>query len=152
MSARIAAVLGLLCCSRSSCDHMIFTHEQQLAGWGALLRALPEFTAGALAYRSYSERLFRKLWEKDATLIGVIAMIIVACFAGVSDGPIVILLLALLLASVCNSGRMARHLDARPLRWLGEVSYSVYIFQALPLMLVVGISGSLVAHGVGGSD
>ena len=128
-----------------------FSHIDQTSGWVALFRALPEFTVGILAYRSYSARLFRKIWEMDATLIGVIAMIITAGFAGISDGLIIMLLLVLLLASVCNTGRMAGFLDTRPLRWLGEVSYSVYIFQTLPLMLMVSFSGVLVAHGLGGS-
>jgi peptidoglycan/LPS O-acetylase OafA/YrhL len=38
-----------------------------------------------------------------------------------------------------------------PLRWLGEVSYAVYIFQALPLMVAVGLAGVLVRHGLGGA-
>jgi peptidoglycan/LPS O-acetylase OafA/YrhL len=58
---------------------------------------------------------------------------------------------ALLLASVCNSGRLAGILNAKPLRWLGEVSYSVYIFQILPLMVAVSLSQALVAYGFGGS-
>jgi peptidoglycan/LPS O-acetylase OafA/YrhL len=145
-----AAVLGVALLIGIAIDHIIFSHQEQLSGWGALIRALPEFTAGVFAYRSYSERLFRTIWEKDVTLIGVIAMIIAACFAGGPDSLIVMLMLALLLASVCNSGRIAGVLNTRPLRWLGEVSYSVYIFQALPLMLAMGISGVLVAHGFAG--
>jgi peptidoglycan/LPS O-acetylase OafA/YrhL len=150
LKAPAAAALGVVLLIGIVVDHMIFSHNEQTSGWGALLRALPEFTAGVFAYRAYSERLFRKIWEKDATLIGVIAMIIAACFAGGPDSLIVMLMLALLLASVCNSGRMAGFLNARPLRWLGEVSYSVYIFQMLPFMLMVGISGEFVAHGLGG--
>lgn len=151
LRGRVAAALGVALLIEIAIDHMIFSHEPQDWGWGALLRALPEFTAGVFAYRAYSGRLFRGFWEKDATLVGVMAMIIAACFAGVSDGPIVILLVALLLAAVCNSGRMAGLLNAGPLRWLGEVSYSVYIFQALPLMLAVAFSGALIAHGLGGA-
>jgi peptidoglycan/LPS O-acetylase OafA/YrhL len=121
-----------------------------VSGWGALARALPEFTVGVFAYSFYSGRLYRNILEKDATLIGVVAIIVAAFIAGAPDGLIVILLLAFLLASVCNSGRMAGIIDARPLRWLGEVSYSIYIFQALPLMAAVSLSGALVAHGFGG--
>jgi peptidoglycan/LPS O-acetylase OafA/YrhL len=148
---RMAAVLGAALLLEIMIDHIIFSHDQQDWGWGAMLRVLPEFTAGIFAYRSYSERLLRKIWEKDVTLVGVVAMIVATCFAGVSDGPIVILLLALLLASVCNSGRMAAILNARPLRWLGEVSYSVYIFQTPPLMVAVAFSSLLVAHGLAGA-
>jgi peptidoglycan/LPS O-acetylase OafA/YrhL len=145
-----AMALGIAVLIEVAADHMIFSHEQQDWGWGALLRALPEFAAGVLAYRAYSEGLFRTFWEKDATLLGVTAAIIAAPFAGLSDGPTVLLLLALLLAAVSNSGRLARLLNAGPLRWLGDVSYSVYIFQSIPLMVIVGHSGRLVALGLGG--
>src|SRR6266404_6750557 len=151
LRGRAAAVFCTMLLIGIAIDHMIFTHEQQDWGWGALARALPEFMVGVFAYRSYSERLFRKIWEKDATLIAVVALIVAACLRGTSDGLIVILLVALLLASVCNSGRLAGILNAGPLRWLGEVSYSVYIFQMLPLMVAVSLSQVLVAYGFGGS-
>jgi len=150
MKGRVAAVLGVVLLIEITIDHMMFTHAQQDWGWGALFRALPEFTAGVFVYRAYSERLFRSIWEKDATLVVVAAMIVAAYFVGVSDGAIVILLPVLLLAAVCNSGRLAGLIDIGPLRWLGEVSYSVYIFQTLPFMLAVGLAGVLVRHGLGG--
>jgi peptidoglycan/LPS O-acetylase OafA/YrhL len=124
--------------------------QTQVCGWGALGRALPEFMVGLLIYRCYSERLFCKIWEKDIILIVIGLMIIWACLTDVSDGLVVILLAALLLASASNSGPMSRILTARPLRWLGEASYSVYIFQMLPFMAATTLSGILVAHGLGG--
>lgn len=151
LSARKAVIFGILVLLAVAADHTIFTHEQQNFGWGALIRALPEFFVGAFAYRCYSERIFRGFWEKDATLIGISTTIITASLADVSDGAIVVLLLALLLASVCNSGNLAGVLNARPLRWLGDISYSIYIFQILPLIVAVNISPMLVARGLGGS-
>jgi peptidoglycan/LPS O-acetylase OafA/YrhL len=142
-----AIALGIALLIGVAIGHMIITPT---AGWIALLRALPEFAVGVLAYRAYSERLFRTFWEKDATLLGVMAMTVATCFVDLTDGPIVILLLALLLAAVSNSGRMAGLLNARPLRWLGDISYSVYIFQMVPFMLIVRHSGTLVAYGLGG--
>jgi peptidoglycan/LPS O-acetylase OafA/YrhL len=130
--------------------HTIFSYRQPGEGWGALVRALPEFTVGIFAYRFYCESLFRKIWQKDVVLISVIGMIAAASLLGAPAGLIVILLLALLLASVCNTGRAAAILNARPLRWLGEVSYSVYIFQILPFMVVVSLSGTLAANGISG--
>jgi peptidoglycan/LPS O-acetylase OafA/YrhL len=150
LRGRIAAVVCVALLVEIAVDHTIFSHDDQRWGWGALIRALPEFTVGIFTYRAYSERLFRTIWEKDTTLIAIMAVIIGALLVGISDGPIVILLLALLLASVCNSGRMAGILNVKPLRWLGEVSYSVYIFQMVPLMFAATIAGELVDHGFGG--
>jgi peptidoglycan/LPS O-acetylase OafA/YrhL len=147
----VAAVIGVVLLTGIAIGHALFSQVQTDWCWAALLRALPEFAAGILAYRAYRERLFAALWEKDATFVVIVAMVIGGCFVGASDGVIVLLLLPLLLAAVCNCGRMAGILNTGPLRWLGEISYSVYIFQALPLMLAVGFSGRLVAHGLGGS-
>jgi peptidoglycan/LPS O-acetylase OafA/YrhL len=130
--------------------HTIFDYRQHAWGWGALVRALPEFTVGIFAYRYYRDRLFQKFWEKDAVLITVAATIAVACLVGASDSVSVILLPVLLLASVSNAGRAADILNARPLRWLGDVSYSVYIFQMLPFLVAVSLAGSLAAHGISG--
>ena len=145
----IAVGLGLLL--EIALYHTIFNYRQQAWGWGALLRALPEFTIGVFAYQFYSERLFRKIWEKDFALIAIAVMIATACLVGAPDSLSVVLLLALLIAAVCNSGHMATILHARPLRWLGEVSYSVYIFQILPFMVAVSLSGVLTAYGISGS-
>jgi peptidoglycan/LPS O-acetylase OafA/YrhL len=148
----IATTVGIALLLAVGIDHSIFSHDQQHMGWGALLRALPEFAVGIFAYRWYSERLLRTIWEKDATFVGVVgAMIAANWVCNGSDGPTAVLLLALLLASVCNSGRMARLLNAGPLRSLGEISYTLYIFQMIPLGVSVAFSGLLVAHGFGGA-
>jgi len=150
LQSRMAALVCMSLLILIGIDHMIFTHEQQNFGWGALVRAALEFTVGIFAYRSYQEHLLRKIWEKDATLIVIGILMITLCLVGVSDGLVVIMMPFLLLASVCNSGRMAVILNARPLHWLGEVSYSVYIFQILPIMVVTTMSGILVAQGLRG--
>ena len=130
--------------------HTILSYRQPAEGWGALVRALPEFTVGLFAYRYYTERLFRKIWDKDVVLIAIATTIAAGCLLGAPDSLAVILLPALLLAAVCNSGRAAGVLNATPLRWLGEVSYSVYIFQTLPFIVAVSLAGTLANHGISG--
>lgn len=146
-----AAAVGVGLLIEIALYHTIFNYRQQAWGWGALLRALPEFTIGVFAYRYYSEHLFQKVWQKDTVLVAIVVIIAAGCLSGAPDSLTIILLPALLLASVCNSGRAAAILNARPLRWLGEVSYSVYIFQMLPFMVAISISGTLTAHGISGS-
>jgi peptidoglycan/LPS O-acetylase OafA/YrhL len=148
---RTAAVVCIALLIEIAMFHTIFSYRQPAEGWGALVRALPEFTVGLFAYRYYTERLFRKIWEKDVVLIAIAATIAAGCLLGAPDSLAVILLPALLLAAVCNSGRAAGVLNATPLRWLGEVSYSVYIFQTLPFIVAVSLAGTLAAHGISGS-
>jgi len=146
LRARTAATIGVTVLIAIA----ISGSQTQVFGWAALGRALPEFAVGVFAYRCYSERLFWNVWERDIALIAIVLMLILSWLVDAPDGAIVILLLALLLASVCNSGRMAGILNARPLRWLGEVSYSVYIFQMLPFMAAATLSAPFVAWGISG--
>lgn len=150
LSSRVALVFAATLLTGIAVDHAIFTHGQQDWGWGALIRTLPEFTAGIFAYRAYREQQFREFWRSDAVLLAVAATIVAALVADVSDGVLVILLPALLLAAVSNSGHAALVLNVRPLHWLGEISYSLYIFQRIPLLLVIAAAPALVAHGIRG--
>jgi len=150
LRALTAAVVCVALLIEIAVFHTIFSYRQPAEGWGALVRALPEFAVGLFAYRYYSERLLRKIWENDIVLIAIVITIAAGCLLGAPDRLTVILLLMLLLASVCNSGRVAGLLNARPLRWPGEVSYSVYIFQALPFTVAVSLAGTLAQHGISG--
>ncbi len=145
-----ATLLGVSLLSAVGVARSILSAGGQVEGWGALIRALPEFAVGIFAYRSYGEGLLRYFWRRDVAFIVVVALIGLAPWTNLSDGVVVILLPALLLAAVSNTGRIAGLLNARPLRWLGDVSYSVYIFQMVVFMLVVRFAGLLVALGVRG--
>jgi len=150
LRAHTAAILCATLLIQVATYHTVFSHEPHAQGWGALVRALPEFTVGVFAYRYYSERPPHKIWEKDAVLIGIAVTIAAGCLLGAPDSLAVVLLLALLLAAVCNAGRVAKVLNARPLRWLGDVSYSIYIFQMLPLTVMVSLAGPLARYGING--
>jgi peptidoglycan/LPS O-acetylase OafA/YrhL len=145
-----AVALGAAVLIASAANHGLFNAEEQTWGWGALIRALPEFVAGILLYRAFSEGFWARFWQRDATLAGIAAAMAAALFLGLPDGAVVLLMPALLLAAVGNEGRLSGVLNAAPLRWLGDVSYSVYIFQAVPFMLLASLSGPLAAHGLGG--
>ncbi|HEV2300150.1 MAG TPA: acyltransferase [Stellaceae bacterium] len=144
--ATAALVAGLL--AAATVDQVI--GGQQTSGWLALFRALPEFFGGVLVYRAYRAGVCGAVWQEDATLLGVAATMIVAFWADFPDGLIVLLLPALLLAAVSNKGRLRFFLDIAPLRWLGDISYSLYIFQTVPFMVLTAISPVLTAHGFDG--
>jgi peptidoglycan/LPS O-acetylase OafA/YrhL len=80
-------------------------------------------------------------------LIAIVVTIAAGCLVGAPDSLTVILLPALLLAAVSNSGRVAGVLNAGPLRWLGDVSYSLYIFKILPLLVAASLAGTLATYG-----
>ncbi|HXZ02452.1 MAG TPA: acyltransferase [Stellaceae bacterium] len=146
-----AAIFGALLLAIAIDHPFIAGEETRTCGWGALLRALPEFMSGVIAYRAYASGRWRGIWQKDLVFAGVVAAIVVSLLFDMPDGAVVLLLPALLLASVANTGRAAGLLGARPLRWLGEISYSVYIFQNVAFSLLTAACAWLVAHGLDGS-
>jgi peptidoglycan/LPS O-acetylase OafA/YrhL len=111
------------------------------SGWSALARALPEFVIGVITYRSFSDGALALHWRSDLTFAAIAAALVLAT-ALPNDVVVVALLPPLLLAAVSNAGVATRLLNARPLRWLGDISYSVYLGQALAFSVVATLSAT----------
>ena len=50
----------------------------------------------------------------------------------------ILMIAVLVLAGIGNDGQVAKWLHARPLTWLGDISYSVYMTHVLLLQLSIG--------------
>lgn len=90
-----------------------------------LWRVLPEFLAGMLLYRI---RAARPIGSDGMVVTGAVAIIALQIF-GVDDAATILVMPLLLLGAANDETRFARALDWRPLRYLGEISYSVYMIQ-----------------------
>jgi peptidoglycan/LPS O-acetylase OafA/YrhL len=117
-------------------------------GWSALARALPEFVVGVLTYRAFSDRDLARHWQSDVTFAAVVAALVLAA-ALPNDVIVVALFPPLLLAAVSNAGVATRLLNVRPLRWLGDISYSIYLGQALAFSVVATLSATWVGPWLG---
>lgn len=104
-------------------------------------RALPEFVIGVITYRAFSDRNLARHWQSDASFVAVAAALVVAVTL-VPQGDVVVIALfpLLLLAAVSNAGAATRLLNARPLRWLGDISYSVYLGQVPAISVALILS------------
>ena len=82
----------------------------------------------------------------DAAAIGLAAVLLVLLQTGISDFLTVAVFGLFILVAVGNDGRVTRLLNAAPLLWLGELSYSLYLahglvqFGATRLLNAEGIS------------
>ena len=99
----------------------------------SVLRILPEFTLGLLAYR-----LRDRLQPRFASVLflGTAGGLALALYAGLPDAVVVLLFVPLILAASHLSGRIGRALAAPVLVRLGEASYSLYMLHALVLSMV----------------
>jgi len=102
----------------------------QWDGAPAVLRCLTEFLLGCVVYVTFGRKeggILASDWIAFATL-GLLLLLLQ------SNGPDIatVLLFALLIGvAVANDGWFAQVLNARPLVWLGEISYSLYLVQDL---------------------
>jgi peptidoglycan/LPS O-acetylase OafA/YrhL len=126
----------------------------QWNGLYAIIRCFPEFLAGILAYSIYHSELMDRILASDLTLAAVLIVLGFLIQTGGPDIGIIALFPVLMLTAVRNRGGLGRLLNAAPLRWLGDISYSLYLVHWYILFIareaalrVVGITPQSVAAG-----
>lgn len=109
----------------------------QWNGLPAILRCLPEFLLGVLVYIIYYQGLFAQLLASDLALGLVLAVLCALVYGVASDLGIVLLFPWLIVAAVRNEGLLRHLLNSAPLRWLGDVSYSLYLVHWFVMFALV---------------
>jgi peptidoglycan/LPS O-acetylase OafA/YrhL len=106
-------------------------------GFAALFRSFPEFLIGIALYRAYAQGWARDMLRRDRIPLAALgAIAALSFFPMLSDIAIIGLLAPLLIAVAHNSGRVSRFLESAPLRYLGKISYSLYLMQIVPELLL----------------
>jgi peptidoglycan/LPS O-acetylase OafA/YrhL len=98
--------------------------------WGAV-RCLLEFAIGILVYEAYRRCELTWLLRRDIPLVATMAWILYATNHFVRDIFVVPGFAALVLCAARNTGWASRVLATRPLRSLGDFSYSIYMVNVL---------------------
>jgi peptidoglycan/LPS O-acetylase OafA/YrhL len=130
LAALLLAVLGWLA-------YRTDDNFNQWNGTYAILRCLPEFLAGSLLYSGYQSGFFASVLAADAALLLIILLLGVLLHIAAPDLGIIVLFPLLILAAVRNRGQLARLLNSAPFRWLGNVSYSLYLLHWFVLFVVM---------------
>ncbi len=97
------------------------------------LRCLFEFAVGIGVYQLFKGRSGHWL-RHDAAFAAVALLVLALLHSRLPDLLLVPAFSLLVLAAAYNEGRAQALLNARPLRWLGDVSYSVYMMQGIWLI------------------
>ena len=101
-------------------------------GIPGLIRICSEFFAGVCVYRLFALGWLRHVFAHNAVALGAGVLILgLARTPAAPDILIVLLLPVLLLAVAHNDGGVKRVLERRPLLYIGEISYSLYMAQAI---------------------
>jgi peptidoglycan/LPS O-acetylase OafA/YrhL len=122
-------LLLLICAALSLFAYLSGGDFNQWGGPLVLLRCLPEFLLGTLIYSAYRARLWTHWFTADPVGLVALAVAILCLHLRAPDLLIVALFPVLVLAAVGNTGNVARAINAPPLVWLGEISYSLYLIH-----------------------
>jgi len=122
----------------------------QWDGPQTLLRCLPEFTLGTLLYAAFRSGAYTPILGSDSVSVLILLTTISVLHLGGSDIAAVLLFAVLILSVVINTGTVARIANRKPLIWLGNISYSLYLLHGFIQFVVAQF---LITFGVQkGSD
>ena len=102
-------------------------------GW---LRCLLGFAAGMGVYQLYRAGSGARLLRTDGAFLGVSLLTVLLLHASPVDAVLIPAFILLLLAAAHNDGAAKRVLSTRPMLFLGDTSYSIYMVQIVCLFLV----------------
>lgn len=117
--AALAAVWGLA--------YVTGGDMNQWDGPTALWRCLPQFFLGCICYRVYRQGLI----DARAWAGFVFAATLLMLYFDYRDVAVVTLFPLIILCAVSARGVSGRILNARPIMWLGEISFSLYLVHGL---------------------
>lgn len=116
-----------------------------VSGFG-VLRCAFEFALGVLTYEAFADRWLARWLSGDGALAIVAGFVLVAMQVRLRDPFIVLAFPLLILCIAHNTGNGARVLGLRPLRFLGDISYSIYLLHAWLREIVWMATPSLVGR------
>ena len=109
------------------------------------IRGIAGFIAGMLTYIGYQQKAISDFFNNDFVSISVIFAMLLLFHFGVNDLLIVVCFVLLVLTIAANKKGICKFLQFKPLQYLGDISYSIYLmhspamfFLAIPLLSKLG--------------
>lgn len=93
----------------------------------SFLRCVLQFGIGTLLHRLYLEGTHRHILRRDGTFVITTFAIVLVLHFNLADMLIVPLFMTLILCGMHNEGQVVSVLKTRPLVWLGDISFSLYL-------------------------
>ncbi len=101
------------------------------------LRSVAGFMSGMLLYLLYGREAVKKIFSPGYVTLIVSILIIFSMHKDVQDLVFVPLFGMLILGTTCNTGKLSALLNNKPLTYLGDISYSVYMLHFLLIQAIM---------------
>jgi len=123
-------ICGLYVLSASVGGHLDITYNY------GFIRCFFEFISGMILYHVYAKDVLSRFFSKSIALVipGAVAFSIM--HFGINDVFAVPVFAVIILAAAHSDGVAARCLNLKPMNYLGEISYSIYLSHAFLQLLI----------------
>jgi peptidoglycan/LPS O-acetylase OafA/YrhL len=101
-------------------------------GW---VRCMAEFSLGAILYQMYMKELGKNAFSKSISFLCAFVFIVLIFHFSWNDLFIIPTFCILLLATAYNNGRIKTILETRIFKYLGDISYSIYMMHGVWFMV-----------------
>ena len=95
------------------------------------LRGLAGFMMGMLVYIAYQNKKISAFFSKDIVGIVCILMLLISMHFGFNDLIYIPIFMLVVLCFSTNEGAIAKICSLKPLQYLGDISYSIYMVHTL---------------------
>ena len=100
------------------------------------LRCVLEFTIGIGVYQVYSKlHGSESVWKSDWAFYAAVAGTILLLHLDIHDVLVIPFFGAVILSAALNQGKPYKFLNLKPLKFLGDISYSIYLMQLFWLFI-----------------
>ena len=100
------------------------------------LRGLAGFMMGMITYIAYQNKKINQIFAKDIVALGCIVVLLMAMHFGLNDSIYIPLFMLLVLCFSTNESYLAKICKLKPLQYLGDISYSIYMVHFLLLFTI----------------
>jgi peptidoglycan/LPS O-acetylase OafA/YrhL len=100
------------------------------------LRGLAGFICGLITYNFFNQEKLRAIFKKDVIGFAIIILLIVALHFGINDGLLIPIFMLLVFAIAANQSVLYNIGKLKPLQFLGDISYSIYLVHSAVIFLV----------------
>jgi len=102
------------------------------------LRGTAGFIAGMIIYRAFQKIEIASFFNNDLVAVLTIMTVVFLLHSGVNDLLIILSFALLVLSVASNKKGIHKILQQKPLQFLGDISYSIYLTHLLVLLFLAG--------------